>query len=72
MEQTDGAPGCTDSAGDESRVAQDGGREAVKAEEGRVVEGTVGGDREDDEYSCEEAGEAGEDADPVGEVGSET
>ena len=56
LEETDGAPGGADGAGYEGRVAEDGGGEAVECCDRRTVEGFVGGDVEDEEDGCEEAG----------------
>ena len=56
MEETDCAPGGTDGTGDEGRVAEDGGSEAIKCCDRRAVEFLIGGDGEDDEDGGEETG----------------
>lgn len=72
LEKTDSAPRGANGTRDESRVAEDTAGEFVQGGDWGPVEGFVGGDGENEEYGCEEAGEAGEDSDPVGDVGTET
>jgi len=66
LEETDGAPGCADGTGDEGGVEEDARGEFVEGCDGGAVECLVGGEGEEHEDGGEEAGEAGEDADPVG------
>jgi hypothetical protein len=56
LKETDCAPGGTNGTGDEGRVAEDGGSEAIKCCDGGAVEFLVGGDGEDDEDGGEETG----------------
>jgi hypothetical protein len=66
LEETDSAPGCADGAGHEGGVEQDARGEGVEGYDGGAVEFFIRRNRKEDEYGGEEAGEAREDADPVG------
>lgn len=70
LEETDRAPGGPDGARDEGGVEEDARGEFIHGGDGGFVEGFVFGEGEEDEDGREEAGEFGEDADPVCEVGA--